>query len=293
MNTAVIKDFNSGPIVIGGVGGSGTRVIAELVQAMNVHIGECLNHALDNRWFSMLFRRPDWAVDMPEKEASQTLDIFARASLEGLNFGASSSDLALINRSFSVWQLSKSDPELAVKIKSGFLQSNGIQKTKYTHWGWKEPNSHIYIPQIAERFPNASYILVVRNGLDMAYSPNQIQLRLWGPRFGIELDDPNSIAPAQSLQYWLDANEHARRHLQRFMPGRWLEINYEKLMLNPEDEIDRMVNFVGASREPQILQEMSKLVKPPISVGRFRAHGLEAFRSDQIEAVKALGFAVT
>ena len=49
-----------GPVAIGGVGGSGTRLIAQLLREAGFYLGGDLNPALDNRWFTLLFKRPDW-----------------------------------------------------------------------------------------------------------------------------------------------------------------------------------------------------------------------------------------
>src|SRR4051794_10431621 len=49
-----------GPIVVGGVSGSGTRVVASILREAGAYIGPDLNDDLDNRWFSLVFRRPEW-----------------------------------------------------------------------------------------------------------------------------------------------------------------------------------------------------------------------------------------
>src|SRR6185503_7042610 len=49
-----------GPIVIGGVGGSGTRVVADVLMRLGVHLGCALNHAWDNMLFVQLFKRLRW-----------------------------------------------------------------------------------------------------------------------------------------------------------------------------------------------------------------------------------------
>ena len=50
----------SGPVIIGGVGGSGTRVVAEIINLLGFYIGDDLNPAKDNLWFLLLFKRPRW-----------------------------------------------------------------------------------------------------------------------------------------------------------------------------------------------------------------------------------------
>lgn len=56
-----MPDFaKQGPIVIGGVGGSGTRLIAEIVMDMGFYLGDMLNQSKDLLYFSLLFKRPIW-----------------------------------------------------------------------------------------------------------------------------------------------------------------------------------------------------------------------------------------
>ena len=50
----------SSPVIIGGVGGSGTRVVAEILDNLGFYIGNDLNPAKDNLWFLLLFKRPRW-----------------------------------------------------------------------------------------------------------------------------------------------------------------------------------------------------------------------------------------
>lgn len=284
--------FESGPVIIGGVGGSGTRVLSKLAQGMNIHMGQCLNEALDNLWFSALFVQPRWTDAIPAQEVQSLLDLFAQGSLNGFREGLSSQAADLIEEYLPTSRLAQRNPDLGAAIKQDLFQANGIEKSKFRQWGWKEPNSHIFIPQISAYFPNARYILTVRNGLDMAFSNNQNQVRLWGRRFQVETDNSSKVSPPQSLKYWLAANALARRNLETLMPGRWLEVRYENLLLNPVAEIDRIAEFVGASIDTETSQKLYSLVEPQATVGRFRTRGLDSFHPDQIDAVKALGFDV-
>src|SRR5947207_2715003 len=52
-----------GPVAVGGVGGSGTRVVAALLREAGVYLGADLNDSLDNLWFRLLFRRAQWYRD--------------------------------------------------------------------------------------------------------------------------------------------------------------------------------------------------------------------------------------
>ena len=55
------------------------------------------------------------------------------------------------------------------------------QQAPVERWAWKEPNTHIVADLILQLSEHVKYIHVVRNGLDMAWSRNQNQLKFWGP----------------------------------------------------------------------------------------------------------------
>lgn len=70
-----------GPVVVGGVGGSGTRVIAQILMKMGFFMGSDLNDANDNLWFALLFKRPQWFMknfDKNESEIFKGLSIFEK-----------------------------------------------------------------------------------------------------------------------------------------------------------------------------------------------------------------------
>jgi hypothetical protein len=49
--------LNEPLVSVGGVGGSGTRVIALILASLGLNIGNNLNEALDNLTFTLLFKR--------------------------------------------------------------------------------------------------------------------------------------------------------------------------------------------------------------------------------------------
>jgi len=69
----------SGPVVVGGLGGSGTRVVAEILIEFGFYLGSDLNAANDNLWFTLLFKRPRWFVGSSNGEIFKALRIFEKA----------------------------------------------------------------------------------------------------------------------------------------------------------------------------------------------------------------------
>ena len=51
------KNKYNAPVVVGGVGGSGTRLIAECLKEAGYFMGADINDAKDNLWFTLLFKR--------------------------------------------------------------------------------------------------------------------------------------------------------------------------------------------------------------------------------------------
>ena len=66
-------------MVIGGIGGSGTRVVAQVVRDAGIAIGADLNASLDNLVFSFLFKRTDlWPLEDKADEIQFALSLFCR-----------------------------------------------------------------------------------------------------------------------------------------------------------------------------------------------------------------------
>jgi len=154
------------------------------------------------------------------------------------------------------------------------------------HWGWKEPNTHIFLDRLAIAFPHMRYIHVMRNGLDMAHSSNQNQLRLWGSSLlGTAKYEVN---PHWSLKYWCAVHRRVTA-LGRSMGDRFLLLNYDELCRNPEAGLKTLGEFVAPSN-PLSTDDLATLVRSPDSVGRFKEFGLDVFDGDDVDYARSLGF---
>lgn len=69
---------NLAPIAVGGVGGSGTRVVAQILSTAGIYMGDDLNIAHDNLWFTLLFKRQD-ILKATDEEFRNCVSIFVRA----------------------------------------------------------------------------------------------------------------------------------------------------------------------------------------------------------------------
>ena len=70
--------MNHPNIVIGGVGGSGTRLIAMIVASLGLNIGNDLNESFDNLTFTLLFKRHN-ILKISDEEFNKLLILFEKS----------------------------------------------------------------------------------------------------------------------------------------------------------------------------------------------------------------------
>src|SRR6266478_1556686 len=131
------------PVAIGGVGGSGTRVGAALLQMLGYYIGDDLNEALDNLWFTLLFKRRSVLLES-EPEFVQLVSLF-RSRMSGETY-LSDEKRAHVLQLCGDGRLQHPQAWLVERAES-FLNEAGSKRAGQP-WGWKEPNTHIVIDRI-------------------------------------------------------------------------------------------------------------------------------------------------
>lgn len=268
------------PVVVGGVGGSGTRLVAAILREGGFAIGDDLNAALDNLSFSLLFNRPE-ILDCPDAEFRRTVAAFVRrmagdGRVDEQDVGWITAVATRDNPPHSVdWMRHRLATLLAPRAAAAS-----------DRWGWKEPNSHVVLGRLAMALPEMRYVLLSRSGLDMAWSHNHNQARRWGPAL---VGRPFEATPRYLLTFWCAAHRRALAAAATF-PGRFLHLRLEDLCSAPVPGLRRLLEFVGS--DPDAAARFAALVRPPESIGRFRAAGLAPFDPDDVAYVESLGFPV-
>lgn len=154
-------------------------------------------------------------------------------------------------------------------------------------WGWKEPNSHVVLPELLATFPDLRYVHVVRDPLDMAFSANTTQLRLWGPLHGVEVPrEPDQIPNAQ-LAWWLESTRRVL-DMAKQMESRFLLIRFESFCAAPEEHIRHLAQLAELEVTDDELARAGAHVVMPTSAGRWRSHGNENLDRRLLAEVAAL-----
>lgn len=223
------------PIGVGAVGGSGTRVVAQILATAGVAMASPINRAGD-------------ALEWPPYRA-----IFAAPTLQ-----QRPAELVLDNTHRAFEQL------LAARRSALGLSGRA---------GWKVPETFFRLEWLNSYFPQLQYVHLIRHGLDMAYSDNQRQAKNWAETLGLDVrhDDQGRLSAGTMLEYWLTANEVAGETVARILPGRGYVLRFERLCSQPREEIAALLAFLRLPCPEPLLAELAALVQPPASIGRYRS----------------------
>ena len=285
-----------GPIVVGGIGGSGTRVIAEILRSVGVYMGGDLNESMDNLWFTLLFKRPkrlshQSAIAQTE-EISRGLRILEKAMTRGLTDHVEPDEREFIEQAAMDSAANPRAMGAGQAQVASILASQPPDPQHHGAWGWKEPNSHIFLEHLARHFDGLRYIHVIRHGLDMAFSANRQQLVNWGEMYGVPCTSAERELPRAALRYWIRANRRAIDLGQRLLGDRCLILLFDELCIEPQTQISGLLDFLGVSCGSSTVGDLAKLVQSPSSMGRFRQHNLGRLDQADVAAVRDFGFDV-
>ncbi|MBL8777976.1 MAG: sulfotransferase [Acidimicrobiales bacterium] len=277
------------PLVIGGLGGSGTRVYAVALRDAGVDLGRHFNAAFDNLVFTLLFKRPSWFASAGDAAIGRHLATFTRYSRDR---AFTPGDLARLARSVVDHDPTVGRRESAERARAAFARRPRPERRTAPAWGWKEPNSHLFLPQLIAHYPGLRFVYVARHGLDMAYSDNKNQLRNFGDQFGFPFptEGGEDAEAAAQLGYWIHMTDRAFT-LGEELGDRFLYLRFDDLCAEPEAELRRLLDFAGVAPGAD-LAEIAAKVQTPASAGRWRDHADHPFTDDQLEAVRRFGFDV-
>lgn len=268
-------------VAIGGVGGSGTNLIAAITRQLGVNIGFDVNSSQDNLAWTLLFKRPEVLL-MDDSALAGDLAIFVAAMTASRPLTA--------DEGHRIAQLARDDrpqhPRDWLAERAARLSAATTAQPDHRPWGWKEPNTHVLLPFLARQFPALRYVHVVRHGLDMAFSSNQNQLAYWADAFEIPRDLP---APVRALRYWLAVQKRAHA-LGASMDSRFLWLDYDAFCADPVAGVERLQEFLGLPGQDS--EALAGMVEPQPSHGRYRSMDCSVFDAQDVEAVRALGFEV-
>lgn len=246
-----------GPIIIGATGGSGTRVVAEVLKSAGVHMGHDLNRANDTRStreFRKSWARRYLAADYGRRLSLAELDAMHQSLRDALD-----------------------------------LQQSGASN-HHIAWGWKNPPNVLLLQCYFEWLPECRFVHLIRDGRDMAFSDNRGQLNKFGDCI---LTQGERQLPEwqQKLLFWARTNLRATEVGETAGAERYCLLRFEDLTDDPLDTLTRLASFTGLP--DSLAQTGQNLVRTPASIGRWREHAdaLGAFESPEVsKALSRFGY---
>jgi len=220
------------PVVIGAIGGSGTRVVVRILRHGVYFMGRNLNESEDamefvefyDRWINRFIRRKE--VPLNEDESDR----------------------------------------MAREFDQCIARHRTAIDSPPAPWGWKEPRSIYLLPFLRAKFPRIRFIHVIRDGRDMAFSPNHNQWRKHGaPVLGEQW--ASAPQPVQMVALWEIANLEVAGYGEQMGPD-YLLVKFESLCGDPYGTIERILDFVRAPRTG--ISAAVAEVRPPPTIGRWR-----------------------
>ncbi len=266
----MIRYFDSDPILVGGVGGSGTRIVAEILRQSGIFMGDILNESSDNMQIA--------------KEFPNMRDVIQ-------NRGPAFQKLIRNLKNRIRWNSNDEQQiieQTLIRFENQMFSNYQKRKEKCMGWGWKIPGNFFILEYLADHYKSLKYIHTIRNGFDMAFSKNQNQLKNWGTYYGVDKNEyPTQKA---ALNYWYAANKKAIAQGRQLLNSNFLLIKFEELCHNPGKTITRIINFID--HEKCDINKLKQLVKIPDTIDRYKNKDLTIFNENDFNKVTEFGYKV-
>jgi sulfotransferase family protein len=246
----------SPPLVIGGLGGSGTRVFARVVILGGIFMG----------------------ADMPASEDTVALEEFADKWT--VPFAAA----RVSGRPLEERELMAGEFQECIRRHREPIAGTDVP------WGWKKPQSIHLLPFLIEQFPQMRFVQVVRDGRDMAFGGRPRQ-EVTSAYLNPEMEDkPEHI---RMMAFWAASNRLAREVAERRLGDRYVVLRFEDICLRPAPTAKRLLEFSGVAPDQALIEKAVAEVELSESLGRWRSADprlVEEAMSVGAEAMRQFGY---
>jgi len=246
----------SPPTAAGGTGGSGTRVITEVLSSAGVFMGSRLNRAGD----SLEIADFDWRWGKRYVEA----EVAGEAP-----------------------PLARMEAELPSSVRDhleGYDASVGP-------WGWKHPHAYLLLPWLDTVIPRLRFVHLVRDGRRVARSRNQKQQRHYSEAvFGAQSDTWDE--QLRAIRFWSWANARAADYGERHMGERYLRLRLEDICEQPRATCSALIAFAldGDAPSQETIARAAALVKEPPALEPQPAERARLLEQAGLDGLRRFGY---
>lgn len=221
----IADDVIDRPIIITGRGGSGTRLLSELIQETNIFLGNKINNTNDST---------EWVGPIYD----------------------------LVNNNITI-KNGKFNKKHVARLRNNARNILSTSNENIKHWGFKLPEAILCLPELKSAFPNARFIHLVRHPVSISLRRTHITSRTDNPigksiltRAYNELNfnpdevnkNPDYLNNAISWEFQVKkASSYFSENLKR---EDHLQIFYESIISNPNQVIENLCSFLGIEKIP-------------------------------------------
>jgi hypothetical protein len=133
-----------------------------------------------------------------------------------------------------------------------------------SNWGWKFPETYLIAPIVFETFPKARFIHFIRDGRDIAFKnhltddPTRKIGRKILKRLSA-LNKPDHIRTALSWQFQVESFDQFKQKLSN---ERLLELTFENLCIKPQASVNDLCDFLNTSITRQCAAYINREINP-------------------------------
>lgn len=217
------EEYKLQPIVAAGRGGSGTRLLSQMLQSLGVFMGNELNESEDSvEWVDLVY---ELVLSKLESDtylfSAQIKEKFEKKAIEILSLGGQAADAL---------------------------------------WGWKLPETVMCTPEIFTVFPKAKLVHLVRHPITSSLRRTHLTSRTDNPLGVATLkaayshigwtptridNNPNYLNNAAT---WLYQIHQIQTFASKTLgPDQYIVLRYEDLCQSPRHTQSTLANFIGAT----------------------------------------------
>ncbi|QGY46567.1 hypothetical protein GM418_23775 [Maribellus comscasis] len=275
------------PIIISGLSGSGTRVVVRILEEVKFSFGYDVNISKDDLSFTLLFKLPKHYFKYFEQQSDYVKKIMSIHNKLLLNKRLNLSDLYQILKLslLHIIQFRRYKPTwIFSRVKNIFF--NRISPIDPI-WGWKEPHSVPFLPDIKLFYPNSKFILIIRNGLDMVYSKNDQQFYNYAHYFGLDSRDES---PRNRFELWYRFNKYAIEKGKELFKENFLIIYYENIANLNYKTLKKTIEFIGGLDTDEAIKTLKKEISNPGTINRYKDYDQNWISSEILSKLEEIGY---
>jgi hypothetical protein len=243
------------PLIVVGMHRSGTSLLSRLLSDIGIHMGGWLSRDAEAVYFQKINRKIYQSVNAHWAEPESLIQamespVFVQSQItrvqeELQGFGSRVGLPPSISRNFgkSTWLRLLEDPQF--------------------HWGWKDPRTALVIPIWQKVFPQARWVHIIRNGVDVAISLYQRALRQeqkqWVKLLRFDFSE-RTLDFDYCFDLWEVYLSSLFQALSKIEKERVIELRYENLLRNPAEELKKVLAFIDHPISDTTVQEVCSQV---------------------------------